>query len=634
MSFIAGFNEPVPVVSVQAPVGNVGEDWASNLRGFDFASNTAYTDEAVIIPDQAADYSTVTVRLLVPDSAHNNYDTPDPTTPNPPSDTPNTPNAYIIYGKSPGYASRIFINGELAAEIGHIDEENPENNTYQEAQFRIPTRPKNGEIEVVFHMAGIIRDDPAYHGLYIGEYGLANAALLRDTVYGLIPVFIFLTCALFYIGYFLFVPSVRTNLWFAFISLIIGVFISYNWRIGFNLFPALEYRTEYLGFHISLLLICVCHSFFARSLFGVPRAVPIAACIGSLLMAVWLVATPVKITAQYSFLYTAFVFAVMAANVVCIIARMRHFRIEQAISFCGQVAFMLCGVFDMLGLESGSLWDFSIFGMLIFLFAQMASLYLVNNRAVESERRLAAEKASLESLNSMKTELLGNISHEFKTPLTVISNVSQLAARHTSDVYIRDKMGIAVTEVERMKNKVGQLLKLTRMEDEGLRPEFRPVDVREFIQGMAQTYFQALDENNNTLKIELPESLPAVNADPTHLTGVIVNLIENAIRFTKNGRITIKARSDGGFVAVSVEDTGCGMTEEQRERIFERYFTGERSTGTGLGLYICKKTIDTHGGEIFVESEPGRGTAVSFTLPVNKGADGAEAEDGETEGGA
>ncbi|MCL2109268.1 MAG: sensor histidine kinase [Oscillospiraceae bacterium] len=584
-------------------------DGVTDLRDFNFTSAIAHPLGAEFYPgallplnelefatpgtwDSSAKYNTVRVRMLVPDGD------------------------YLIYGKSPDYASRVYINGELTDTIGHIDEQDERNNTYHVTQFRTLARPENGAIEVVFHVAGIVRDGSAFHGLFIGEYRLVEAQLFRDTVYGLIPVIIFLTCALFYIGYFMFMPSVKTNLWFALIALIIGLFISQNWKISFSLFPNMEYRLEFFWYHVLLLLVCICYSFFAHSLFKIPRAVPLVVCGFSAVLTIMFVVLPVGIAARFLAVHTVFIFAVMAANIILITLRIKHFQKEHAISFGGQIIFMFSGVFDLLGLRFMGFWDFSTIGMLIFLFTQMVAMYLVNNRAVVNEQILAAENASLGKLNAMKTELLGNISHEMKTPLTVISNMAQLTARRSADTYIQEKMKIATAEALRLKSKVGQLLKVARFEDAGIAWEFEPTDIRKLLNDTVHTCFHSLDEHNNKLSVILPENLPRIKADRSHLPGVIINLIENAVRFTRDGEIVVNAAHENNSVTVSVKDSGCGMTEEQQEHIFERFFVGDKSTGTGLGLYICKKVIDAHGGEIFVTSEPNRGTTVSFTLPV------------------
>lgn len=264
-------------------------------------------------------------------------------------------------------------------------------------------------------------------------------------------------------------------------------------------------------------------------------------------------------------------------------------------------------------------------GALAIAFNQMADNIVKSMEdiavAVENERRATLEKDSLEKLNRSKMAFLGNMSHELKTPLTVISNVSQLTALRTSDDYVTDKMNVAVLEVERMKNIVNHLLELSKIEDDGFNWSFQPVNITSLISDTASQYFQVLDEYNNQLEIECRESLPPVKADVGHISRLLINLIHNATRFTRNGRITVGAAydEDAGNVTVFVNDTGCGMTPERVERIFDRFYTGDDSTGTGLGLYICKKIIDAHGGEISVKSEPEQGTKISFTLPVWEG---------------
>ena len=597
----------VPRLSAQAPGG------VADLMGFDFASSVAHVTDAefyagrILQPPQLADgipysssfdnaagYHTVRVRLLVPDGD------------------------YVIFGLSPQFASKMYVNGLPAGAVGWFDVDNEDNNVYRLAPFRHAARPIGGEIEFVMQIAGIARSVSSYNGFYIGLFGTAAYRHLYDMAYRLIPVAIAFTCMLFFFGYFIFMPGVRANLWFALICLLTGFFLSGSGGVVSDLLPGpgVGYEFEFFAANISLLMLCAAYSLFIRSFYGIAKAVPAVICAVAILLSAQLF-LPVHAALRFSIINIIFIFSVNIICIVFILSGVRAFKAEHYISFFGQVAFMLSGVFDMLG-AAGVLdrYDFTAIGLLIFIFAQMLALYIVNNRAVENERRLEAENASLDSMNRMKTELLGNMSHELKTPLTVISNVTQLAARHTSDDYVRDKMDTAITEVRRMKAKVGRLLELAKIEDAEKPWDFRAVDLRSLIEDTVATYFQALDEHNNSLLIDLPESLPAVMADLAHLPGVIVNLVENAVRFTRNGRVSVRAESGEGFVAVTVEDTGIGMPAEQALRIFDRFYTGEKSTGTGLGLHICKRVIEAHGGSISVRSEEGSGTAVSFTLPV------------------
>ena len=583
------------------------------MLSFDFASKVAHIEDAefytnrILTPseialaapvnneyDSTARYHTVRIRFIVPDGD------------------------YMIFGLSPQYASKMYVNGEPAGAVGWFDEDNEDKNIYRVAQFCIIARPSNGEIELVMQIAGIIHDVTSYNGIYIGVPETVRYRQMCELAYRLIPVAIAFTCMLFFFGYFIFMPSVKANLWFALISLITGFFLSGSDGIVVALLPGpgIGYVFEFYAANITLLIMCVTYALFIRSFYGIPKAVPTAVCLISILLAVMLF-LPINTVLRFSILHISFIFAVNITCVVCVLARRKLFKAEHVISLCGQVVFMLSGVFDLLGAtEIMTHYDLTPIGILMFIFAQMLALYIVNNRAVENERRLIAENESLDNMNRVKTELLTNISHELKTPLTVISNVSQLAARRTSDDYVREKMGTAITEVQRMKAKVGRLLELARVDDAEKQWKFQAVDIRRLINETVSTYFQALDEHNNVLIIELPDRLPCVRADTAHLPGVIINLVDNAVRFTSNGKISIYAEHDEDFVIVSVEDTGAGIPTEQVQHIFERFYTGSKSTGTGIGLHICKKVIESHGGSISVHSEVGIGTTVSFSLPV------------------
>ena len=151
-------------------------------------------------------------------------------------------------------------------------------------------------------------------------------------------------------------------------------------------------------------------------------------------------------------------------------------------------------------------------------------------------------------------------------------------------------------------------------------------DLESLVRQTVETYFAVLNQNQNRLAIRIPLELPSVDADSSRLQRVFVNLISNALRHTHNGIILIKAEENGTFVKVTVQDTGCGISNEDLPHIWERYYKGKHSeTGTGLGLYICKFIVESHGGKIDVESEIGKGTAFSFTLPITDSAkDSAE----------
>jgi signal transduction histidine kinase len=224
---------------------------------------------------------------------------------------------------------------------------------------------------------------------------------------------------------------------------------------------------------------------------------------------------------------------------------------------------------------------------------------------------------------------LGNVSHELKTPLTVISGYAQttkqLAAK--SDTLEADqvsrRMTLISSEAERLSLMVGQILDVTRMEEGRMVMEPVRCYTDEIIHTAVETHYPILNKNRNRLDIRMESGLPVIHADPARISQVIVNLISNAVRFTTDGVITISAKKEDGKIVVCVSDTGVGIPAEQIPHLFQRYGKKQKSgggqdTGTGLGLYICKYIVEQHGGEIWLESKEGSGTSVFFTLPVQE----------------
>lgn len=260
---------------------------------------------------------------------------------------------------------------------------------------------------------------------------------------------------------------------------------------------------------------------------------------------------------------------------------------------------------------------------------QQRQLEIARQEALDAQQLLMERNAALEQLNRRKTEFLGNVSHEFKTPLTVMLGVAQntrrvLENRDAADELVPE-MKLLASEIDRLGLMVTQILDATRIEENSMIWNMEECSIEEIIQTTIATYYPMLKKNNNRLAARPGGDLPAVCADPQRISQVLVNLMQNAIRHTHGGNITIAAKQDGAFVQVSVADTGEGIEPEYLPHIFERYKShsggkkahGRRDTGTGLGLFICKHIVENHGGEITAMSEIGQGTTVSFTIPVH-----------------
>lgn len=246
----------------------------------------------------------------------------------------------------------------------------------------------------------------------------------------------------------------------------------------------------------------------------------------------------------------------------------------------------------------------------------------------KKQNELTEANAALGRVNRMKTEFLGNVSHELKTPLTVISGYAQESAKKLSNLPGMEEtersMKLIASEADRLALMVSQILDVTRIDEGRMSVNIQPVFLPQILQITLQTYYPVFTKNNNSLELARGSGSPTVLCDPQRVAQVLVNLIGNAARHTHDGKIIISVNVAEGFAEISVADTGEGISPERQADLFERFNTSAKSkdtrsgreTGTGLGLFICKHIVEEHGGQITVESEGGKGTTVRFTLPL------------------
>jgi PAS domain S-box-containing protein len=228
-------------------------------------------------------------------------------------------------------------------------------------------------------------------------------------------------------------------------------------------------------------------------------------------------------------------------------------------------------------------------------------------------------------LEQMRRRFISDASHEIRTPLTAIGGFASAIAdgtAETEDERARSASRI-VREVGRLNRLVNDLLDLSRIESGAEKLDLEEVDLSEIIRGTVEGLESQIQERGISVETELPTDLPRVQADPDRVYQVLVNLVSNALRFNRpEGRIKIAAGRVDGFVRVAVSDTGSGIAADQIPQIWERFHRAEASRdrqagGTGLGLAIVRSIVELHGGGVAAESEIGKGSTFSFTLPIN-----------------
>ena len=245
------------------------------------------------------------------------------------------------------------------------------------------------------------------------------------------------------------------------------------------------------------------------------------------------------------------------------------------------------------------------------------------------QRQLATKNAILAEANRAKIQFLANASHEMRTPLTVISvNVQMVSGilKHMGETALdpqaQELLADAQSEIMRLSRMTGGMLTLASISENTTRIK---ADLSAILQSTADMLRLLVSKRGNKLETEIGDGF-TVFCDVDLISQIAVNLIQNANAHTKNDVIRLCAVRNGETITVTVSDHGSGIAPELLPHVFERGVSGKNgaSGGTGFGLFLCKTVVESHGGEIWVESEPEKGTVVYFTLPVYEGQYGGD----------
>jgi len=227
----------------------------------------------------------------------------------------------------------------------------------------------------------------------------------------------------------------------------------------------------------------------------------------------------------------------------------------------------------------------------------------------------------LRRLETVRRDFVANVSHELKTPLTVVRGFAETLADDDPPAETRRQFAQSIaTHTRRMQRLVDDLLDLSRIESGGWMPEPQVADIAAVVGDDVSTARTTADRKGVRLDVALDDAAHEIFADPVALRQVVNNLVENALRHTTRGAVTLRAAREHDGVTVSVADTGCGIAPEHLPRIFERFYRvdparSREQGGTGLGLSIVKHLVDAHGGRVRAVSVPGTGTTVSCWFP-------------------
>jgi two-component system, OmpR family, phosphate regulon sensor histidine kinase PhoR len=236
-----------------------------------------------------------------------------------------------------------------------------------------------------------------------------------------------------------------------------------------------------------------------------------------------------------------------------------------------------------------------------------------------TERKRAEE--ALQKINTLKDEFIGMVSHELKTPLTVI--IGALSVAESEELGLKERIDLvrdAEASAEALIAMVDNLLELSRHQSKRLTLQVKQTRIEPILRSVA-----AKMQNNSPIHhimIDLPPDLPSTLIDPIRIERVLSNLVENAIKYSpKGGQVSLSGGISDRHIVISVRDEGIGISAEDQHRLFDSFQRLNiqdkyNIEGVGLGLRVCRILVEAHGGRIWVESDPGKGSTFFFSLPV------------------
>jgi signal transduction histidine kinase len=249
----------------------------------------------------------------------------------------------------------------------------------------------------------------------------------------------------------------------------------------------------------------------------------------------------------------------------------------------------------------------------------------LERKVAERTQALTIVNEKLEEASLLKSQFLANVNHELRTPLSSIIGYARLVRRETEGQISslqRENLEDLLRNAEHLLGLIDSLLDFAKIEAGKMEVWVEPVEVDEIIHRAASSFEPILSNGSVRLVREIAPAIPILNTDRRMLSQIILNLLENAVKFTEHGEIKIIASQQNGSLQLTVSDTGIGIGKEDLNKVFEEFYQGDLSTtkkyrGTGLGLAIVKRFVSLLGGKINVASEEGKGANFTVTLPLD-----------------
>lgn len=553
---------------------------------------------------------------------------------------------YGLSGYSATYAQTLWIDGEIYSSVG-TPGDSLENMTPKTNYYTVYFNAESAQTEIIIQRSDFVHAAGGeLFPLYLGEQSHISA--LTSGMY--IRVSLMMGCvlmaALFFFGIFLFFKDRRHFLWFSLSCLLMTIrTLCVEYKPIMVLFPNLDWHVVFRLEYLATIGILIFISLYVNRMFPgkIHRAFNILGLlVCGIYFAVALLTESTTYTRLLPYVQAALVLyalAVIFALIGSVWKDRKNRYLEYFLILFGVSTYIVIMILDLvLHLYGGQYNNVNLaqIGVLIFVFANTLALAL-NFTRIEtelertrlSEHEMAETNRMLERLDKLRKNVLANVSHEMKTPLSSMKGYALLAVEDIDDGTVnadtRKNMRLLSREAQRLSDLATGLLRISAAADTEMAWERRTLNLSEIFEQAADTCRPIAAKNNNRLETHIGKGLPPVRVNADMIHQVLLNLTANAGRHTRNGTITFSAELKDDEIVVTVSDNGRGISPELLPHVFERRVSGGGSDG--LGLSICRDIVEAHGGRITIESTPGEGTRVTFTLPVGKEGMKDEADD-------
>lgn len=545
-------------------------------------------------------------------------------------------------------AYNLYVNGDLVASNGFVSTDKHKARPEWKPQL-VDLVSRNNKLELMLHISNFdLNAGGPFYPIFFGNTqqirNLREKGILRDAfLFGVLCLF-----GIYHLWIYGFRRKDRSALYFGLASLCASLHtLTHGEKLFFEFFSAWSWEFQQ-KFNVTggYLLLPLWAGFLRHSYTKFFHIVPIRIIqITSIIFILIVLVFPARVHFQTG---VPFYFVNMAVYIYAIVVlSIAVFKRQSgAVLFLLGVTVILMAVVHDLFFELGLVHDFPLYSIgivLFFLFQSIAQAALFSNafKSVEIlSTELEARNKSLVRLDQMKDDFLANTSHELRTPLNGIIGISESLLQGAAGKLhetVKNNLRLVASSGRRLSSLVNDILDFSKLRHGDIQLNLRPIDLQSIVE-VVMSLSQPLVADKNIELVHVRTDVPKVLADENRLEQILHNLLGNAIKFTKEGRISIKYKVIGDnynrsmgalenstgntpMLEISIIDTGIGIPEQKQKIIFKSFTQADGSiareySGTGLGLSITKRLVYFHGGTIRVDSSPGLGSQFHFTLPV------------------